>query len=287
MSPRIRTTSRLTTTDQGGLSITKDLVVPVVDVNESPTGINVSSASVAENQPPGTTVGTFTSVDPDIGGSHTYALVSGPGDTDNASFTIDGNQLKTGASFDYETKNSYSIRIRTTDQGGLSHDEVFTINVTDVHENPPTAQGPTPDPVLDEDSSVAITLHGTDADNPDLGAVGFSIVSGHDVQHGTLVAGALTQDSPGHYSQVFTYTPTPDWNGSDGFQFVFTSEGESTQGVNVAVTVNPVNDAPEITVPGDQSTGVDASLVFSTNTGNPITVYDDAGTEPIRIGGLM
>ena len=45
----------------------------------------------------------------------TYTLVTGTGSTDNGSFTINGNQLKTAASFNYETKNSYSIRVCTTD----------------------------------------------------------------------------------------------------------------------------------------------------------------------------
>ncbi len=32
--------------------------------------------------------------------------MSGTGDTDNSSFTIDGTSLKTSSSFDYETKSS-------------------------------------------------------------------------------------------------------------------------------------------------------------------------------------
>jgi Ca2+-binding RTX toxin-like protein len=89
---------------------------------------------VAENQPTGTAIGTFTSTDPDVGNTFTYSLVSGTGDTDNAGFSIDGSTLKTAASFDFETKSSYSIRVRTTDQGGLWYEQVFTIGVTDVLE---------------------------------------------------------------------------------------------------------------------------------------------------------
>ena len=46
--------------------------------------------------------------------------------------------LKTAAVFDYETKTSYSIRVRTTDQGGLYYEEAFTITVTNVNETAPT-----------------------------------------------------------------------------------------------------------------------------------------------------
>ena len=83
-------------------------------------------------------MGTFSTTDPDAGNTFTYTLVSGTGDTDNGSFTIGGNSLQTAAAFDYEVKNSYSIRVRTTDHGGLSYEQAFTITVTDVNEAPTT-----------------------------------------------------------------------------------------------------------------------------------------------------
>ena len=44
-------------------------------------------------------------------------LVSGTGDTDNSSFSIDGSNIKINSSPDYETQSSYSVRIKTTDRG--------------------------------------------------------------------------------------------------------------------------------------------------------------------------
>lgn len=102
--------------------------------NIAPTDISLSNSSVDENQPTGTVVGTFSSTDPDTGDSFTYTLVSGTGDTDNSVFTIDGNQLQINASPDFETKDSYSIRVRTTDQGGESYEETLTIDVIDIDE---------------------------------------------------------------------------------------------------------------------------------------------------------
>ncbi len=63
-------------------------------------------------------------------------LVNGVGSADNASFIIVGNQLKAATTFDYETKSNYSIRVRTTDQGGLFFEQQFSIQVTDVNEAP-------------------------------------------------------------------------------------------------------------------------------------------------------
>jgi LPXTG-site transpeptidase (sortase) family protein len=127
---------RVRSTDSGGLYFEKALTVTVTNVNETPTDINLSNSSVAENQPSGTTVGALTTTDPDSGNTFTYTLVIGTGSTDNASFNISGGSLRTSASFDYETKSSYSIRIRSTDQGGLYYEKVFTIMVTDVNETP-------------------------------------------------------------------------------------------------------------------------------------------------------
>jgi len=101
--------------------------------NSAPTDIALSNSSVAENEPVNTIVGTLSTTDPDAGDTFTYTLVSGTGDTDNGSFNINGSSLRTSASFDYETKNSYSIRVRSIDQGSLWVEKQFTITVTDVN----------------------------------------------------------------------------------------------------------------------------------------------------------
>ena len=109
-----------------------------LDFNSAPTGITLSATSVAENVPAGTTVGTFSPVDADEPSSdpYTYSLVSGAGDTNNAAFTIDGNQLKINASPDFEAQPSYSIRVEVNDGKGGSFVKTFTITVTNVDEAP-------------------------------------------------------------------------------------------------------------------------------------------------------
>ena len=127
---------RVRTTDQDGLYYEEAFTITVSNVNEAPTDITLSGSSVAENQAIGTTVGTFSTTDPDSGNTFIYSLVSGTGSTDNGSFTINGTTLKTAAIFDYESKPSYSIRVRTTDQDGLYYEEAFTITVSNVNEAP-------------------------------------------------------------------------------------------------------------------------------------------------------
>ncbi|WP_149978004.1 cadherin domain-containing protein, partial [Microcystis aeruginosa] len=138
---------RVKTTDQGGLSFEKTLTITVNDVNETPgnqapTNLALSATTVNENVAPNTVIGTFSSTDPDTGNSFTYSLIAGTGDTDNTAFSIVGNQLQINNSPDFETKNSYSIRVKTTDQGGLSFEKTLTIVVNDVNETP-SNQAPT------------------------------------------------------------------------------------------------------------------------------------------------
>jgi NAD(P)-dependent dehydrogenase (short-subunit alcohol dehydrogenase family) len=52
------------------------------------------------------------------------------GDADNAAFTIDGSALNTVASIDFETKNAYTVRVRSTDANGLSTEKTFSIAVS-------------------------------------------------------------------------------------------------------------------------------------------------------------
>lgn len=91
-----------------------------------PTEIGLSNTTVQEMKPIGTTVGTLTATDSGSSQTFTYSLQSG----DTSFFTIDGNVLKTNMSFEYDTKNSYKITIRVTDEAGNTFDKKFTIQIT-------------------------------------------------------------------------------------------------------------------------------------------------------------
>ena len=134
---RITETNEVNNFGTMGQNVDWDLLA-IAPANSAPTDIAISTSSVAENLPSATAVGNFTTSDPDVGDTFTYSLVSGTGSADNSSFTISGNQLRTAASFNYEAKSSYSIRVRSTDAGGLNFEKTFTVNVTDVDEIAPT-----------------------------------------------------------------------------------------------------------------------------------------------------
>jgi hypothetical protein len=129
---------RIRSTDLTLMWVEKTFTINVTNVNEPPTDITLSANSVLENLASGTTVGSLSSTDPDLGTTFTYSLVSGAGSTDNGSFNLSGNLLQTAAIFDFETKDSYTVRIRTSD-GSLHYEEVFAISVTNVNEAPVAA----------------------------------------------------------------------------------------------------------------------------------------------------
>lgn len=106
-----------------------------LDFNSFPTDFSLTATSVAENVPADTVVGTFSNNDPDVD-PFVYTLVSGSGDTDNASFTITGNALKINVSPDYETKSSYSILVQLDDGKGGVVTKQFTITITDANDAP-------------------------------------------------------------------------------------------------------------------------------------------------------
>lgn len=106
-----------------------------ISAGDNPPGSSVlSSASVLENAVAGTIIGTFTGSDTDAGDQFSFELVNGAGNTDNASFQIVRNVLKTRLPLDYEAGATRSICIRTTDISGLSSEQEMVIalqNVTD------------------------------------------------------------------------------------------------------------------------------------------------------------
>ena len=125
---------RIRSTDLGGLSFEKAFTITVNagGGNNAPTDIALPTTSINENVAANSTIGTLTTTDPDNSNTFTYSLVTGSGSTDNASFNISGNSLRITNSPDFETKSSYSIRIKTTDQDNLSFEKQFTISINNV-----------------------------------------------------------------------------------------------------------------------------------------------------------
>ncbi|HEY9706140.1 MAG TPA: cadherin domain-containing protein, partial [Allocoleopsis sp.] len=168
---------RVQTKDQGGLTFEKQLTIGITNVNESPTNLILSNTNIAENQAIGTVIGNLTTTDPDLNNTFTYSLVTGTGATDNALFSISNNQLKANQSFNFETKNSYSIRVQTKDQGGLTFEKQLTIGVTNVNESPTNLILSNPN--IAENQSIGTVIGNLSTTDPDLNnTFTYSLVTG-------------------------------------------------------------------------------------------------------------
>ncbi|QSE99254.1 T9SS type A sorting domain-containing protein [Fulvivirga lutea] len=112
----------------------QEWTVTVREENTAPSDIALDNNTIDENNDIDAVIGTFSTTDVDASDTHTYSLVVGSGDTDNASFDISGSDLIALESFDFETKSSYSIRVQTDDGRGGTFEKEFTISINDVED---------------------------------------------------------------------------------------------------------------------------------------------------------
>jgi Tol biopolymer transport system component len=222
--------------------------------NQAPTDLVLSNSYVVENAASGTLVATLTTDDPNPGDTFTYSFAAGTGDIDNDLFTLVDNQLHTAAVFDYETVAAYSVRIRTTDTGGLACEQAFTITVTNVNEAP-----------------IEITVTG-------------SLAVAENAAAGTLVCSLATTDPDA--GDIHTYTLRDSAEGR------FTVQGNQVLVADGAVLDYEASASYSVRVRSTDQGGLwrDEELVITLTNVNeaptaipvtqPITVaeYSDAGT---------
>lgn len=125
---------RIQTTDKESLTFEKIITIKIFDVNEPPLYLLIDNDIIPEKHPIGSVIGKLSTTDYDKNDAHTYSLVKGDGDDHNALVFLDGDQLKTNSIFDYIPKESYQIRLRTTDKEGESFERIVTLSVSDLKE---------------------------------------------------------------------------------------------------------------------------------------------------------
>ena len=109
-------------------SVTGQTVTNNSTANNTPSDLLLSNTTVYTTGGLNATVGTLSAVDADAGETFTYTRVAGTGDTDNASFNIDGTRLRCNdpGALGVSTR---SVRIRVTDSAANTREEAFSISV--------------------------------------------------------------------------------------------------------------------------------------------------------------
>ncbi len=95
-----------------------------------PASLSLNELSLYTELAGGSFAGRFKAVDPNPDDTFTYALVSGPGSTNNSYFSIIGNQLVASHNFASDLNQTISIRVRVTDSAGNSIEQVIALPVT-------------------------------------------------------------------------------------------------------------------------------------------------------------
>ncbi len=191
-----------------------------------------------------------------------YAASSSPGDTTDAcaapnssgpnSSANDNCEWTVQPGFDFDTVKLTTVSIGTVALEGSSdfgndpnHDTLFYLSNA--------APTPTDDSATtDEDTAVSGNVLTNDSD-PDGNPLSASVVT--NPSHGTLSLGA---------TGAFTYTPDPDYHGSDSFEYA-ASDGLASTNATVNITVTSVNDPP-VAQSGSASTDEDEAVTVTIAT---------------------
>ena len=232
----------------GGVD-TQTLSVSVVNGNEIPDTLTLSNTSIAENSANGASVGFAVGTDPDPGAVLSYSFVAG-GDAAGR-FTIDAATgevtVVDGTRLDFENNPSHVIIVRVTDQGGLSLDRAFTINVTNVNEAPViTANGGGPAAMLSVTEGLAAFATMTATDPEGIAPI-FSIAGGADAARFAInaVTGALSFVTPPDFESP------GDADLDNVYDIVVqVSDGALVDTQSLSITVTNQNEPPVITSNG-------------------------------------
>lgn len=223
-------------------------------VNDAPTAIALGNTSLPENSGASSalTVGALSSTDADAGDGFAYSIVGG---ADQTHFQIGGAnlQFKAGEILDYEAKSSYAVTVRTTDSGGLSFDQAFTVSLTDVNETPTVTSGAAVN-FAENGTSVAYTIIAGDSD----GAAPFNALSysigGTDASLFNVNAstGAVT------FKAAPNYEASADANHDNVYELIVTAidGGGLNNNKAVAITVTDVGEGFTTLKVGDAPTQI-------------------------------
>ena len=253
------TVTEVTVTDADGLTATADATVAVNDVNEKPELTVGAPSAVAENEP-SAFVATVSATDPDDGATLEY-MVSG----DERFEVADGMlKLKAGQSLDYEQESDRSIALTVTvSDGTLSDSKDVTVMAGNANEAVSIAveEGA----VGNITASFSVDENSGDAVPGTAGAI-LGIVKLEDADGGALAASAvqITDDQADKFQVIDHAGATwltlklgeslnyeeenADGNPTIALTLIVTDGGTppTTGTAEVTITVNDVNEAPEV-----------------------------------------
>ncbi|WP_139310405.1 Ig-like domain-containing protein, partial [Photobacterium proteolyticum] len=237
-----------TLTDSEGLqSEPATVTVTLTPVNDAP----VAADNTAELQEEGSfevnVLGNDTDVDTNDSFDLTSVTVVQSPANGQVEVTSTGAIVYT-ANANYFGDDTFTYTVKDA-AGAVSNEATVSMTVTPVNDAPvATAQSQT----LDEDTTLTLTLSGTD------------------IEDDALVYSITESTSNGELEQLsensWRYTPNTHFNGADSFKFKVNDGELDSEPVEVLLTVNPVNDAPSVqnlSVDGEEDKALAITLAGS------------------------
>lgn len=198
-----------TISDGQGGEATATVSLDVTPVNDAPSNLEITNLEIEENSLGGTLVGELSISDPDQDDTVTYTIENSEV---SDLFEVEGNRIlvKEGAQLDFETQNTFDLTVSATDQGGLTVQNSFTIQLTDVLEDATITGTSGNDTLTGSSSDDRIdglggndTLLGNAGNDVLIGGAGGDILNGGD--------GNDTADYSGSQSKVIIFLSNTWW----------------------------------------------------------------------------
>ncbi|MTJ06600.1 DUF4114 domain-containing protein [Anabaena sp. UHCC 0204] len=246
-------------------------------VNQAPTDLALSNTSINENVPVNTVVGSLSTIDPNQNDTFTYSLVAGDGDADNSAFSINGHSLVVNFSPDFETKSNYTVRVRTTDKGGLIYEKQLTITINDIDETLPNS-APTDlgisNTSIDENVAAFSVVGVLTTTDPDAG----------DTFTYHLVAGEGDTDNTAFSIEgdQLKINFSPDFETKSNYSIRVKTQDAAglIHEKQLTITINDINETGTNTAPTDlgiSNTSIDENVAANSVVGVLTTTDPDAG----------
>ena len=143
-------------------------------MNEPPTTLTLSQVTIVENLRSGSVAATLSTSDPDSLDAHVFSLEDTSSYPDNTAFTISENELLVVLPADFETKSTYTLKLKVVDGGGLFFETEVEIEILDDRQEDADKDG------LTQEEEEAIGTKDTVADSD-----GDGFLDGKEVAKGT------------------------------------------------------------------------------------------------------
>ncbi len=270
----------ITVSDDNGGTDSISVTINITDVNEDipnnePVFTEGGSAirSIAENTGSGVDIGTPVSATDADGDTLTYSLEAG----DTSAFSIDSSsgQLRTDASLDYETKDTYSVTVSVSDANGGSDSISVTINITNVDETPTNNA-----PEFTEGDSTSRSVDENTRTGVDIGSAVSSTDADDDTLTYTLGGTDAASFSINSSSGQLRTSASLDYEIKTSYSVIMTVSDENGGSDSISILINvidvdetPVNNPP-VFASDSITRSVNENSETATNIGSLITATD-------------